>query len=74
MPTKITCYLILLLRYAGSMSYFTCDGAGYHITCVPWFSVFWQIQKTNTRNTHNLISSSITCEIRHTSTIISDNK
>ena len=29
MPTKFTCYLILLLRYAGSMSYFICDGAGY---------------------------------------------
>jgi len=34
-PTKVTCYLILLLRYVGSMSYFICDGAGYHITCVP---------------------------------------
>ena len=41
MPTKVTCCLILLLRYAGSMSYFICDGAGYHITCIPlcWFSV-----------------------------------
>jgi len=35
LPTKVTCYLILLLRYAGSMSYFLCDGAGYHITCIP---------------------------------------
>jgi len=34
-PTKVTCYLILLLRYAGNMSYFICDGAGYHITCIP---------------------------------------
>jgi len=34
-PTKVTCYLILLLSYAGSMSYFICDGAGYHIRCVP---------------------------------------
>jgi len=34
-PTKVTCYLILLLRYAGSMSYFICDGDGYHITCIP---------------------------------------
>jgi len=34
-PTKVTYYLILLLRYAGSMSYFICDGAGYHITCIP---------------------------------------
>jgi len=33
-PIKVTCYLILLLRYAGSMSYFLCDGAGYHITCI----------------------------------------
>ena len=35
MPTKVTCYLILLLRYAGSMSYFIRDGAGYQIKCVP---------------------------------------
>ena len=35
MPVNVTCYLILLLRYAGSMSYFICDGAGYHITCIP---------------------------------------
>jgi len=34
-PTKVTCYLILPLRYAGSMSYFICDGAGYHIKCIP---------------------------------------
>jgi len=57
-PTKVTCYLILLLRYVGSMSYFLCDGAGYHITCVP--CVGHQIQITNTRNTRNMISSSIT--------------
>ena len=35
MPIKVTCYLILPLRYAGSMSYFICDGAVNHITCVP---------------------------------------
>ena len=35
MPIKVTCYLILPLRYAGSMSYSICDGAGYHITCIP---------------------------------------
>ena len=35
MPIKVTCYLILPLRYAGSMSHFICDGAVYHITCVP---------------------------------------
>jgi len=34
-PTEVICYLILPLRYAGSMSYFICDGAGYHITCIP---------------------------------------
>jgi len=34
-PIKVTCYLILPLRYVGSMSYFLCDGAGYHITCIP---------------------------------------
>ena len=34
MPIKVTCYLILPLRYAGSMSYYICDGAGYHITCI----------------------------------------
>jgi len=34
-PIKVTCYPILPLRHAGSMSYFIRDGAGYHITCVP---------------------------------------
>ena len=51
MPIKVTCYLILLLRYAGSMSYFICDGAGYHIMCIPCVGFLYQ--KTNTRNTHN---------------------
>ena len=35
-PNKVTCVLILLLRYAGSMTYFICDGAGYHIMCIPF--------------------------------------
>ena len=53
MPIKVTCYLILLLRYDGSMSYFICDGAGYRIMCVPCagFLCLGQTQETNTRNT-----------------------
>ena len=35
MPIKVTCYLILPLRYAGTMYYLICDGAGYNITCIP---------------------------------------
>ena len=61
MPTKVTCYLILLLRYAGSMSYFIRDGTGYHITYVPCVGFLClQIQKiiyciniTDRRKTEN---------------------
>jgi len=34
-PIKVTCYLILPLRYAAACLIFICDGAGYHITCIP---------------------------------------
>ena len=52
MPTKVTCYLILPLRYAGSMSYFICDGAGYHITCTSIPCVGFLYLHLNMENQH----------------------
>jgi len=69
-PIKVTCYLILLLRYVGSMSYVMELDIILHvflvlILCVCVCRSRCDIQLHHTRNK--------TC-FQHTSTVISDNK